>query len=119
MKKFIHKFKDSKKRLTGQKQEIDFNQDINDLGGDSTKHVVVDPNPTPAPGLASDAIHAEAGQDDVAMFSGFGSWLSSFTADPHGQNIAELPANPAHTEVLTMKGSTRPIPSFTGMTSRK
>lgn len=121
MKKLMHKIKGSKSGIKIQQQHVALPPDNYDQNQDTSKHVVdlQDPSlskvPTPAPPPGPgpgpnrwDTVPPVNPQDDVGTFSGFDTWLSSFTPDPQEQNIVEMPVQQVYGEVLVMKGTPRP-----------
>jgi hypothetical protein len=108
MRKLVAKFKGNRGGEKVTKKTIVHDDDDDD----SFKQVVRPPRPAPRPGPVHNPQHGDPvspvePHDDVGTFSGFDSWLSSFTPDPHATNVAEMPVQPVHTQVLTLKGSTR------------
>ena len=67
------------------------------------------PAPGPGPGLnRRDTVSPVSPQDEVGTFSGFDTWLSSFTPDSKEQNIVEMPVQQVYRDVLVMEGTPRP-----------
>jgi len=124
MKKLMHKIK-GKSGIKIQQQDMTRPPDNYDQNQDTSKHVVdlqdpllwkvpapappPGPGPGPGPGLnRRDTVSPVSPQDDVGTFSGFDTWLSSFTPYSQEQNIVEMPVQQVYRDVLVMKGKPRP-----------
>lgn len=119
MKKLMHKIKGSKSGIKIQQQDVALPPVNYDQNQDTSKHVVdlqdsllsKVPTPAPPPGPGPnrrDTVPPVSPQDDVGTFSGFDTWLSSFTPDSQEQNIVEMPVQQVYRDVLVMKGTPRP-----------
>ena len=115
MKKLMYKIK-GKSGIKIQQKDVTRPPDNYDQNQDTSKHVVdlqdpLQPKvPGPGPGLnRRDTVSPVSPQDDVGTFSGFDTWLSSFTPDSQEQNIVEMPVQQVYRDVLVMKGT--PLPT--------